>query len=242
MSIPAFTNLSLERTDNVFIITLQNPPENKFSLAFSQEVIKAFRTVEAILGPNAEGAVITKSDSKFWSTGIDMDELKTSPFALNDGFYPLLSTVLDFPFPTIALLTGHAFGSAYILALAHDYRVMNAHRGFVSFPALNIGFHSDSMGALQRVKLAPPVARKMLLETHRWTGREALTDGLVDAVAEPGDMHEAALGMGRKWAGKAKSGMYAIFRAELYGEAIEELRRVCYIHGRDTSRRPMGKL
>ena len=44
----------------------------------------------------------------------------------------------------------------------------------------------------------------MLLEAHRWTGKEALKDGIVDAVAEPEDMFNVAMELAQKWAPKAK--------------------------------------
>lgn len=64
-----FRNLSLERHGNVFVITMQKPPENRLNTWYCQEIIRAFRTVEKILGPDSEGAVITRgSDAKFWCT------------------------------------------------------------------------------------------------------------------------------------------------------------------------------
>lgn len=103
-------------------------------------------------------------------------------------------------------MTGHTFGGACPLALAHDYRIMNSRRGFISMPPVNLGLHFDGIGSLPRLKLRPQVARKMLLEAHRWTGPEALEDGIVDAVAEPEDMLNVALELGAKWAPKAKMG------------------------------------
>lgn len=69
IELPTFRNLSLERKGNIFLITLQNPPENRLSSWFCQEIIRAFRTVQNILGPDSEGAVITRgSDAKFFCT------------------------------------------------------------------------------------------------------------------------------------------------------------------------------
>lgn len=118
----------------------------------------------------------------------------------------MLATILDFPYPTIALLTGHTFGGAVPFALAHDYRIMNVRRGFICMPPVDLGLHFDGIGALPRLKLDPKVARKMLLEAHRWTGREALEDGIVDAVVEPEEMASFAISWGRRWAGKARMG------------------------------------
>lgn len=73
-------------------------------------------------------------------------------------------------------------------------------------PPVNLGLHFDGIGALPRLKLRPQVARKMLLEAHRWTAKEALDDGIVDTIAEPEDMLNAALEISATWAPKAKMG------------------------------------
>ncbi|KAL1845757.1 hypothetical protein Plec18170_009560 [Paecilomyces lecythidis] len=215
---------------------MQKPPENRLNSWYCQEMIRAYRAVEKLLGPGSEGAVITRgNDAKFWCTGLELDETDINPFANTDGFYPLLHTILDFPFPTIALMTGHTFGGACPLALAHDYRVMNSQRGFVSMPPVNLGLHFDGIGSLPRLKLRPHVARKMLLEAHKWTGNEALEDGVVDAVAEPEKMLDTALLIAAKWAPKAKMGVYALLRQELWGDAIKKFQRISYVHNRLTS-------
>lgn len=37
-------------------------------------------------------------------------------------------------------------------------------------PPVDLGLHFDGIGALPRMKLRPEIARKMLLEAHKWTG------------------------------------------------------------------------
>lgn len=128
-----FSNLGLERRGNVFVITLQRGEENRLNTSICNEVIIAFHYIQRVLGPGSEGAVITRGhDAKFWCTGVDQDERDENPFANSDGFFPMIQTILDFPFPTVALLTGHTFGGACPFALSHDYRVMNSKRGFIS--------------------------------------------------------------------------------------------------------------
>lgn len=182
----SYDNLSISRHGQVFVITLQKPPENRINVLFAQEIIRALRDVEKALGPDSEGAVIIRgSDAKFFCTGLELDEADTNPYANSDGFYPLLATILDYPYPTIALLTGHTFGGGCPFALSHDYRIMNARRGFISMPPVNLGLHFPGIGYLPRLKLRPQIARKMLLEAHKWTGKQALEDGIVDKIAEP---------------------------------------------------------
>ncbi|MCJ1304103.1 hypothetical protein MMC08_006915 [Hypocenomyce scalaris] len=240
---PKFRNLSLDRHGNIFVITMQKPPENRLNSWYCQEIIRAMNTVQRILGPDSEGAVITRgNDAKFWCTGLELEESDSNPFANTDGFYPMLHTILDFPFPTIALLTGHTFGGACPFALSHDYRVMNSSRGYISMPPVDLGLHFHGIGALPRLKLAPRVARKMLLEAHRWTGPEALADGVVDAVARPEEMFGVAMEMAREWAPKARMGVYGVLRAELWGEAGGMFQSISYVHSRLTSRPARVKL
>jgi hypothetical protein len=64
-----FQDLTLEREGNVFIITMRKGPENRLDSSFCQELIRAFRTIQTLLGPNSPGAVITRGhDAKFWCT------------------------------------------------------------------------------------------------------------------------------------------------------------------------------
>lgn len=99
-------------------------------------------------------------------------------------------------------------------------------------PPVNLGLHFPGIGALPRTKLRPQVARAMLLEAKRWTGKEALEDGIVDAIAEPEKMFDVALELARQWAPKAKMGVYSALRNELYGEAGRAFREISYVHGK----------
>jgi Delta3-Delta2-enoyl-CoA isomerase len=136
----SYKYLSIERKGDIFIITLQKPPENRLDVEACQELIRAYRSVERELGQDTEGAVILRgAGSRFFTTGLDLNERERNPFSSTDGFYPLLATVLDFLFPTIALINGHVFGGACLLTLAHDYRIMNANRGYWQMPPVNAG-------------------------------------------------------------------------------------------------------
>lgn len=213
---------------------MNKPPENRITTAFAQSLISALRHIETqLLSPGKPGAVvITSFSSKFWCTGLDLDESDSSPFANSDGFYPLLATILDYPYPVIAAITGHTFGGACPFALSCDYRLMNSQRGFWSMPPVNLGLHFDGIGALPRMKLGPKIARKMLLEAHRWTGKEAYEDGIVDEVVESDKLLERAVEVAKQHAERASMGVYGLLRAELWGEALEKFRAISYVHHR----------
>jgi len=64
-----YQNLSLERRGDVFILTLQKPPENRLTSQFCLEIIRALNDVRKELGPDVPGAVIIRgNDAKFFCT------------------------------------------------------------------------------------------------------------------------------------------------------------------------------
>ena len=70
-----------------------------------------------------------------------------------------------------------------MLAMMHDYRVMNPHKGFLCLNELELGMPlRPAMMSVFRVKLNGAVLRKMILEAHRYKALEALKDGVVDHV------------------------------------------------------------
>lgn len=109
-------------------------------------------------------------------------------------------------------------------------------------PPVNLGLHFPGIGSLLRLKLAPATARKMLLEAHKWTGKEALQEGIVDAVVPPERMLEVAVEWGRRVAPRAKMGVFSLLRNELYGEAGRAFREISFVYGRRTGREAKAKI
>ncbi|KAK4967027.1 hypothetical protein LTR66_011986 [Elasticomyces elasticus] len=71
--------------------------------------------------------------------------------------------------PTISLLNGHAFAGALMLAMMHDYRVMNPHRGYLCLNELELGVPlRPPMSSIFRQKVSPSTYRSMVLEARRY--------------------------------------------------------------------------
>jgi enoyl-CoA hydratase/carnithine racemase len=255
-------HVTTTREGNVFTISMHCGEENRMTVAFCREMIAAFNSIRETLGNGSAGAVIVQGrNPKFWCTGADLNEREVRPHANTEGFYPMIHTILDFPFPTIALINGHTFGGGCVFAMAHDYRIMNGEKGFLRMvcslldtavrsgltrgktdelmqPPVDIGLHFPGMGSLLRAKLHPRVARKMLLEAHKFTGKEALEDGIVDLIAEPSALRRTAHDLARRVAPRAAAGVYGVLRSELYGEADREFQLISLVYSRPTSRQP----
>ena len=117
--------------------------------------------------------------------------------------------------PTVCLLNGHAFAAGFMLAMYHDYRIMNPDRGFLCINELEFGVPLQTpMMSIFREKLTPVVFRTVVLEAHRFGGRNALQANIVDAV---GGAEEAlALIQTRKLQTKAATGIYGTMKEEMY--------------------------
>jgi len=64
-----YENLGVERRGDVFLLTLNKPPENRLTSQFCQEIIRALNDVRKELGQDSPGAVIIRgNDAKFFCT------------------------------------------------------------------------------------------------------------------------------------------------------------------------------
>ncbi|PKS05557.1 hypothetical protein jhhlp_008074 [Lomentospora prolificans] len=164
------------------------------------------------------GVLITTSAlPKFYSNGLDLSHASSTPTFWTDALYPLWRKLLSFPMPTVALLNGHAFAAGLMLAMFHDYRIMNPQKGFVCLNEVDFGaLLKAPMSSIFREKVPAATYRGLVLEGKRFTGPEALEGGIVDGL---GGL-EAALELvqKKKILEKGQSGVYGMLKVEMYRE------------------------
>ncbi|KAL2846829.1 ClpP/crotonase-like domain-containing protein [Aspergillus pseudodeflectus] len=117
--------------------------------------------------------------------------------------------------PTIAHLNGHAFAGGFMLAMYHDYRIMNPKRGFLCLNEIDLGVPLQApMMDIFRAKLSPTTFRDIVLEGPRVGGTDALQKGIVDGLGGA----EEVFGFiaERQLVGKAATGIYGIMKEEMY--------------------------
>lgn len=172
---------SLEITDGIAVLAI-GADENRFTLAWLDEVETALdRVVEA------GTPLVTTGSGKFFSNGLDLDWAMANPEEF--GGYAqrverLLARLLALPVPTVAAVNGHAFGAGAMLALAHDWRVMRADRGFFCLPEVDIRIpFTPGMAALIQARLSPRSAVDAMTTGARFGGSAAEAAGIVDATA-----------------------------------------------------------
>ena len=199
---------SLDYHDDIAVLTIGDD-ENRFSPDWLDAVGSLLDDAEA----NAKG-LITVGDGKFYSNGLDLDWLIANGDRADwyvEQVQALFARTLTFPLPTVAAVNGHAFGAGAMLAIAHDFRIMRADRGYYCFPEVDINIpFTPGMAALIQAKLTPQAALVAMSTGHRFGSTEAIDAGLIDGAAPEGDLVDAALAKLAPIAGKDRTTLAAI--------------------------------
>jgi enoyl-CoA hydratase/carnithine racemase len=213
--------ISLTYEDKIAIFDLGSD-ENRFSPGFLDEIDTH---LEEIISAGAQG-LVTTGGGKFYTNGLDLDWLAANGDQAQwyvGRVQSMLARVLTLPVPTTAAVVGHAFGAGAMLALAHDFRVMRADRGFFCLPEVDIRIpFTPGMAALIQAKLTPQAAVASMTTGRRFGGDDAQRLGLVDAVAAEGAVTPAAVDLLRPLDGKDPGTLGAI-KHTMFGPAVDAL-------------------
>ncbi|HVT21659.1 MAG TPA: enoyl-CoA hydratase-related protein [Mycobacteriales bacterium] len=213
---------TLTRDGEVAVLNIGND-ENRFSPEWLEAMHRCLDDVESRSGP---AALVTVADGKFWSNGLDLDWLMSHTDQGEwyvDTVQRLLSRVLSLGMPTVAAIQGHCFAAGGMLAMAHDWRVMRADRGFFCLPEVDLDLpFPPGMDALLRAKLSPATAMESMTTGRRYGGNDALAAGIVTAAVAESEVRSAALDLVRPLTGKAGPNL-GVIKSTMFGEAIRLL-------------------
>ncbi|OBK20766.1 enoyl-CoA hydratase-related protein [Mycobacterium asiaticum] len=213
--------ISLSYDEKIALLDLGDD-ENRFSPDFLDAINARIDEIEA---SDAHG-LVTTATGKFYTNGLDLDWLGAHGDQVQSyvgGVHKLLARVLTLPIPTAAAVVGHAFGAGAMLALAHDYRVMRADRGFFCFPEVDIHIpFTPGMAALIQAKVTPQAAVASMTTGRRFGGVDAAGLGIVDATAGEGAVTAAAVELLRPLGSKDR-GTLAAIKNTMFGPAVAAL-------------------
>lgn len=133
------------RKDETVAIMIMNNQENRHNPVWVDAMLSTYADIMA--DPEIKAIVLTSSDPKNFSLGVDVNWLMKT---MGENDYPAVEewlhrngdvfrTFLMSPVPTIAAITGHAFGNGAMLAGSCDFRFMRSDRGFFCFPEIDLG-------------------------------------------------------------------------------------------------------
>lgn len=182
-----------EFRDHIAIVRMNSGTMNPINATLVDELS---RTLSEIKG-SARGLVLCGGE-KFFSAGLALPELlKLDRPAMADFFERFNQLCLDLfslPYPTIALLSGHAVAGGNILALACDYRYASSEAKKIGLNELKLGVPVPYLADLMlRHTIGDRYATQMIFSAEFITFAEAKIIGLIDVTGSPDELEDFTL-------------------------------------------------
>jgi enoyl-CoA hydratase/carnithine racemase len=213
------------KNESVAILTMTNG-ENRHNLVFARTLNAMLD--EIIADKSVNSLIITSSDEKNFSQGIDVEwilsKLQNKDIAsINDfinGMNEVFKKLLTAPVPTIAAINGHAFGNGSVMSCAFDFRFMRSDRGYFCFPEVNLGI-PFRYGMNAFIKKAIPLYKltEMQLTGNRYGATELEKHHiLMKACANNDELMSEAIAFAHTF--QKKRGIFGEIKKRLYKDII----------------------
>ncbi|RSH82391.1 uncharacterized protein EHS24_007359 [Apiotrichum porosum] len=217
---------------DVWMLTLNSPPDNRFTVRVLAELSAGLDQVEGewrLANKGREpskksgGAIVIASAlAKFFSNGYEPD-IVHGPGFITDTAYPPLYRVLSFPLVTIAAIEGHAFAGGCLLAMCCDFRIMGTGKAWISMNEVFAGMPlSYAVAAIVSTRVDKRLYRDITLG-KRWTAYEARDVGIIDEVVDNSVDSRAvidrAVALGEEKAPLVASGAWDSIKISEHGES-----------------------
>ncbi len=220
----------------VVVLTLNRPSRYN---ALTIELKTAMRAALALLADvdDVRAAVLTGAGKAF-CVGQDLGEhaevLAAHPAAAFDTvvehYNPIVTGLVELPFPTIAAINGPCVGAGLGFAMACDLRVAAAGLKLsTAFTAIGLSADSGLSASLAQA-VGVPRAMELLLLGEPFTTEDALAWGLIRAVVPPEEVVSSALSLARRLAAGPTKAYVEVRHAVRFG-AVSELPDVLAAEG-----------
>jgi enoyl-CoA hydratase/carnithine racemase len=186
-------HLSIESLDRIAIVKLDRAVTNAIDGEMLDDLSATMNSLA--LDEKVQGVVLTSSNDKFFSIGLDIPLLFEFDVDQFQSFYRHFNQVcvelLRFPKPLVAALSGHAIAGGYIFALCCDYRLIAEGRKLVGLNEIKLGvpvpYVADSM---LRTLIGFSKARQVMDQGVFYEPYDARQIGLVDEIYPAEDLVE----------------------------------------------------
>jgi 3-hydroxyacyl-CoA dehydrogenase len=166
-------------SDNVKVITLDNPPVNALSFAYSAKLLDEVLAAEA--DPAVTTVIFTGANGLF-SAGADINDFLTEPAPDAKNVRDVIAAIERGKKVYIAAIDGNCMGGGLELSLACDYRVATE-RSKLGLPEIKLGLLPGAGGTQRLPRLiGAQEALQMMLKGSTVKAADAKKSGLVDAV------------------------------------------------------------
>jgi len=222
--------LLIERKERVCTISFNRPEKRNaltpLMLSHLADILEEIRKEDEV-----RCLVLRGAGDKAFSSGYDISDIPTNippekaeAFKTQNPFAIGMQAVLDFPYPIIAMVNGHAFGAGFDLAMACDIRLA-AETALLGIPPAKLGIIYQSSGILRFINTVGLANAKEVFFTGRsYRAPKAKEMGFLNYVLPPDQLASFTYEMAREISENAPlslKGMKIIFQKCLAYQKFE---------------------
>jgi enoyl-CoA hydratase len=212
-----YTSLVYERRAAVAVVTINDPPHNRMSMAFMNELESLVDDIAADNG--VRSVVITAAGDQNFSVGMNLKELapllgdRRRVDEILDQRLRVLSAIENMGKPWVATLFGNCLGGGLELPLACHFRLAAEGGVNIGLPELHLGSVPAWGGSARLVRaIGRDRAMNLILRAKSVSGPQALDLGLVTEVFPNSDLKQRALDLADELAALPATAMAAMLR------------------------------
>ena len=215
--VPAIADTSLvyERRSAVAVVTINDPPHNRMSFAFMNELESLVDEIAADSG--VRSVVITAAGDQNFSVGMNLKELaptlgdRRRVDEILDQRLRVLSAIENMGKPWVATLFGNCLGGGLELPLACHFRLAAEQGARIGLPELHLGSVPAWGGSARLVRtIGRDSAMNLILRAKTVSGPEALDLGLVTEVWPNAELKQRAMDLAGELAALPAGAMAAM--------------------------------
>ncbi len=185
-------SVTTSRDGDIAIITVANPPVNALSWHVREGLEREFA---AAIADDGVAAIVLRCDGATFIAGADISEFGKPP--RGPDFNAVLNAIEASPKPVVAAIHGTALGGGLETALVCHYRIA-VPSAMLGVPEVKLGLLPGAGGTQRLPRVVGVEAAAMMTSTgDPVPAAKAHALGLVDALADEGDLAAAAIGFAR---------------------------------------------
>lgn len=180
--------IRVEDEGRLCILRLDRPDKAN---ALTRDMLAAVAGAARRAATEGAQALILTGEGRVFSAGADLEAAKAG-LATDPVWLQASEALAAFPGLSVAALNGTLAGGAFGLALACDIRLAVPGANFF-YPVMKLGYRPQPADPGRLARLVGPGRAKMVLMAGQKIGAdEALAWGLIDRIAPPGALMDAA--------------------------------------------------
>jgi enoyl-CoA hydratase len=207
--------VSVERDEQIALVTLDRPPLNAIDAQLVTELAAA--TAELVADDVTRAVVLRSAVEGVFMAGADLVEFEQIASEAERAVLvqEVFTAFAELPQPTVAAINGHALGGGLELALACDFRFLaRAEGALLGLPEVRLGLLPGAGGTQRLTRLVGPGrATELIMKGLQLSPQEAAKERIVHFLVEPEELEERARDYAVRLARQAPVALRGIKRA-----------------------------